>query len=101
MATLKVEPEDLEVTVEVLPQTVNDIVYMSEEVNSAPGSFDGNNDEERNIELYKLDTVDPVNVTQLPLVLDESQTFVILPQESEVRDRTNVQGTAVNICVLF
>lgn len=86
MASQKVESEDLEVTVEVLPQTVNDIVYMSEEVAST-GSPDENNTEEgQGMDLYEAGAVDPLSVTHLtPLVLDESQTFVILPQDGEVR----------------
>lgn len=84
MAAQKVDGEELEVTVEVLPQTVNDIVYMSEEVASMSSVEDNNAEEEQAASLYEAGSVNPVNVTQLPLVLDESQTFVILPQQGEV-----------------
>lgn len=83
MAAQEPEAEDLEVTVEVVPQTVNDIVYMSEEVTSNSSAED-NIGEDQEVEFYRLSTTDPINLTQVPLVLDESQTFVILPQENEV-----------------
>lgn len=83
MAAQKTDGEDLEVTVEVLPQTVNDIVYMSEEVNSMSSAEDNSPDDEQAASLYEAGSVNPINIAQLPLVLDETQTFVILPQQSE------------------
>lgn len=83
MAAQKGDGEELEVTVEVLPQTVNDIVYMSEEVASMSSVEDSTEDEQA-ASLYEARAVNRVDVTQMPLVLDETQTFVILPQEGEV-----------------
>lgn len=82
MAAQEPETEDLEVTVEVVPQTVNDIVYMSEELTTA----EDNIGEDQEVEYFRLGSTNPINLTQVPLVLDESQTFVILPQESEVSE---------------
>lgn len=94
MAAQKVDGEDLEVTVEVLPQTVNDIVYMSEEVASM-SSVEENAEEDQAASLYEAGSVNPLSVAQLPLVLDDSQTFVILPPQGEVSSITQSRNTIV------
>lgn len=83
MAAQKGDGEELEVTVEVLPQTVNDIVYMSEEAASM-SSLEDNTEDEQAASFYEARALNSPNGTQLPLVLDETQTFVILPQQGEV-----------------
>lgn len=84
MSSVKTDQEELEVTVEVVPQTVNDIVYMSEEVTSSSSTEEGAEAEnDQAVDFYDANPADPVYLTQLPLVLDESQTFVILPQSGK------------------
>lgn len=85
-----VEPEELEVTVEVVPQTVNEIVYMTEDITTTTDScyIQQEDDEEEEpdlndaeaTELYEIGSVDAARLTHMSLVLDQSQSFVLLPQ---------------------
>lgn len=93
-----VEPEDLEVTVEVVPQTVNEIVYMTEDVpaNTDSSCYVNSEEDEEETEadsvdtctaqLYDIGSVDAERLTHMSLVLDESQSFVFLQQEDYDND---------------
>lgn len=104
-----VEPEDLEVTVEVVPQTVNEIVYMTEDVITSTDCYVQQDDDEEEdehdlsdtgaAELYEIGCVDATRLTHMSLVLDESQSFVLLPQDDELHNNEVSWQYFIEICL--
>ncbi|XP_017773293.1 PREDICTED: zinc finger protein 165 [Nicrophorus vespilloides] len=68
-----------EVTVEVIPDTVGDIIYLQDSIKCEPmlPSDDEDNENEEQTE-YEIGSVDASKLRSRDLVLDQSETFVLL-----------------------
>lgn len=77
--------DEQEVTVEVVPQTVTEIIYLSETdiINTDQNYYIPSEEEleDEENESYEIGSVDPARLQHMSLILDESQSFVLLSQQ--------------------
>lgn len=81
MESEKGELEDQEVTVEVLPQTVTEIIYLQDSDLCYTTEEDS---EIKSTESYEIGSVDFTRLGSKSLVLDASQSFVLLSSDTDV-----------------
>lgn len=107
MENQKSDVDCLEVTVEVVPQTVKEIVYLSEDLVMASDSPAQNPHSEEEEELdqgeapqaYEIGSVDPTRLKTMSLVLDESESFVLLSQDDCESQVNNVSLGLKLLCL--
>ncbi|GJQ79531.1 hypothetical protein Trydic_g16378 [Trypoxylus dichotomus] len=81
MESEKGEIEEQEVTVEVLPQTVTEIIYLQD---SDLCYTTGEDSDIRTTESYEIGSVDLTKLASKSLVLDASQSFVLLSSGTDL-----------------
>lgn len=95
MASETIDCDGLEVTVEVVPQTVNEIIYLSEDfvTNNDSNSYAASEEEaevDDTNESYEIGSVDPTKLRTMSLVLDESESFVLLSQDGNIETAVSI-----------
>lgn len=84
---IKEEPEELEVTVDVVPQTVAEIIYLR---NDRDGTNDNSvsSSEEESEGMYQIGSVDPSSIENCSLMLDHATQSVVLISSGFVNEDT-------------
>ncbi|XP_018335965.1 zinc finger protein 836 [Agrilus planipennis] len=94
--------EEQVVTIDVVPQTVTEVIYLSPQglnfdKTVEVESYYSSSGEEHENEIYEIGCVDATQVEDMPLVYDQSESFVMLSDEYQIDHDNNEQGEVDNI----